>query len=387
MKLTNNRFYFDFNATSPLAPSVMEWISKGDLLFGNPSSIHSSGKRSKRFINEVSEYLSSTFNLHSSHNLFYHSGASEGINTIIKGIAQNAYKEGKRIHLFLCEADHSCVFNLQEEMELYGHEVSLYRPDSNGDICTNELINLINSSDSEIKLLNFTWVNNESGVCWTLEDAFKVKEATGCIVHVDAVQAIGKIDNWHELIDGLDAYTFSGHKFGALKGIGFSFVKEDLKFSAMVRGGGQQSGMRSGTENTTGIYSLKLALEDMKSHFNFFELKKNKDLIESKIQKLCDSIIIAGKNAKYRNGNTIYFILPGKKADILITAFDMGMLEVSSGSACASGTIKPSRALLAMGYNEDDAKSGIRISFSHKLTHDEAVLFAEKITTILKRFL
>jgi len=387
VKLTNNRFYFDYNATSPLAPSVTEWISKGDLLFGNPSSIHSSGKRSKRFINEVSSYLSSTFGLERDHEVFYHSGASEGINTIVKGIAQNAYKEGKRIHFFFSEADHSCIYNLQDELSLFDHQVTIFRPNENGDISTDEIIKSINSSNAEVKLLNFTWVNNESGVCLDLNDALKIKKETNCLVHVDAVQSIGKIAGWNETLPEIDAYTFSGHKFGSLKGIGFSFVKTGLKFCAMVRGGGQQQGMRSGTENTTGIYSLKLALEDLVSSFDYEKLREAKDYIEGELISLSDKIVVAGLHAKKRNGNTIYFMLPGKKADILITAFDLGMMDVSSGSACSSGAIKPSRVLMSMGYSEEDSKSAIRLSFSHSMNMEEAKIFSEKINTIVKRFI
>jgi cysteine desulfurase len=365
----------------------MEWISKGDLLFGNPSSIHSSGKKSKRFINEVSNYLRTTFSLPESFKLFYHSGASEGINTIIKGIAQNSFADKKRIHFFLSESDHSCVFNLKEELKLFGHEVTYFSPDENGDLNVQELIETINSSSSETKLLNYTWVNNESGVCWNLNDALKIKEETGCLIHVDAVQSIGKIPNWNQLISKLDAYTFSGHKFGAMKGVGFTFIKEQIKFCSMVRGGGQQEGMRSGTENTTGIYSLKLAMEELHSKFNFEQLNESKLFIEKEIQSLDSKIIIAGKNAKERNGNTIYLIIPSKKADILITAFDLGMMDVSSGSACSSGAIKASRVLLSMGYSQEDSKSAVRLSFSHTLNMEEAKIFSEKINTIIKRFI
>lgn len=116
--------------------------------------------------------------------------------------------------------------------------------------------------------LNYTYVNNESGVVWPLEWALDLKKETKCFVHVDAVQAAGKIANWEMLLPELDAYTFSGHKFGALKGIGFTFFNKELDFNPLIVGGTQQEGLRAGTENALGVYTIKLALHEMKENFN-----------------------------------------------------------------------------------------------------------------------
>lgn len=386
MKLINSRFYFDYNATSPLAPSVKEWISKGDLLFANPSSVHSSGKKTKRFLNQTREFLFELFSL-KDYQLFFHSGASEGINTLVKGHAQSAFKEGERIHFIFSSSDHSAVANLKEELELYGHKVHTFDPKENGDFPYEKVATLLNSLDGQ-KLLNYTWVNNESGVVWPLEDVIKLKQETGCKVHVDAVQAVGKIEQWTNVSSELDSYTFSGHKFGAMKGVGFSFVKQSYKFCPMVRGGGQQDALRSGTENTTAIYTIKLALEDLVSSFDFNSLNDAKTYIENEIENLNGkNISIVASNATNRNGNTIYILIDGKKADITMTAFDLAQMDVSSGSACSSGSIKASRVMSAMGFNEDQSKSGIRLSFSHNLNMEDARTYSEKICKILRRFI
>lgn len=385
-RLINNRYYFDYNATSPLANSVIDWLPNGDLLFANPSSIHSSGKKSKRFINDTRNFLKETFSIPADYKLFFHSGASEGINSLVKGFAQKFFANGERIHFVHSEVDHSCVYNLKDELELYGHEVSTFGVDKNGDYDIEEIISLLNKSNRP-KLLNFTWVNNENGVVWNLDDLIRIKEETNCYVHVDAVQSIGKIEKWNELNHLVDAYTFSGHKFGAMKGVGFSFVKELFPFCSLIRGGGQQEGMRSGTENTTGIYSIKLALEDVLKKENYTELYSAKKIIEDSIEEhISGDARIVSKDAKKRNGNTIYIILPGRKADILITAFDLARMDVSSGSACSSGAVLPSRVLLSMGVNEEDAKSALRFSFSYDLCLEESKEYSEKIVSVLKRF-
>lgn len=386
-RLINNRYYFDYNATSPLAESVKDWLSKGDLLFANPSSIHSSGKKSKRFINDTKKFLSSTFSLPKDYKVFFHSGASEGVNSLVKGFAQKSFASDESIHFVHCDVDHSCVYNLRSELELYGHKVSTFSVDENGEFDIEDVISIINST-SKKTLLNFTWVNNENGVVWDLDSLTRIKSETNCFIHVDGVQSIGKIQGWNELNHLVDAYTFSGHKFGSMKGVGFSFYKEDFPFCSLIRGGGQQEGMRSGTENTTGIYSLKLALEEVLEKENYSELYKAKEYIENSISnELRGESRVIARGARRRNGNTIYLVLPGQKADILITAFDLARMDVSSGSACSSGAILPSRVLLSMGVNEEDAKSALRFSFGYDLSLDESKEYSEKILTVLKRFL
>jgi cysteine desulfurase len=384
VKLTNNRYYFDFNATSPLAPSVTEWLAKGDFLYGNPSSVHDSGKRSRRRLDEVSEYLFELFQLSADQfHLIYHSGASEGINMIFKGHALDLFKRKKVSRFAFFSSDHSCLINLRPSLELLGHQVSELAVTRDGeyDLKTNLL-------QEEFSLLNGTWVNNETGVVTSLETLEQIKEATQAYIHVDAVQAVGKIKNWNQLNPNLDAYTFSGHKFGAMKGVGFSFIKKDLPFHALIDGGGQQANLRSGTHNTDGIYTLKLALEHLVKHQDQLELSQAKQFIEDQICKEFSSHIeIAGFNAQCRSLNTICLILPKQQATTIITAFDLAGMDISTGSACASGTLLPSRVLLAMGRSEIEAKSSLRLSFSSYMSINEAHEYAQKIIAILKRYL
>ena len=384
----NNRFYFDYNATSPLADTVKQWFSNGDSLFANPSSIHSSGKTTKRFLNTTRKFLYETFDLPSDdYRLFFHSGASEAINSIIKGFAQRSFSKDERINLVHSAVDHSCVVNLKDELELYGHRVHQFGVDSNGDFDLDKVIELINSLEGKT-ILNYTWVNNETGVVWNLDHLERIKKETNCSIHVDAVQSVGKISNWTTLSKFCDAYTFSGHKFGSLKGVGFTFVREDFPFCSMIRGGGQQEGMRSGTENTHGIYSIMLALKEIIEKNSYEQLVSAKSYIENGlIEAVGNSASVMGLNAGSRNGNTISLLLPGHKADILITAFDLAKMDVSSGSACSSGAVLPSRVLMSMGVSEEDAKSAIRFSFAHDMSLEDAKEYLPKISNIVKRFI
>lgn len=383
MRSINNRYYFDYNATSPLAESVKSWLSKGDFPFANPVSIHHSGKNSRRQVNIVREYIYDLFQLsENEHDLYFHSGATEGIGNIIRG-----YFELNPDACFVYAAtDHSCVYQHAERLRSLNIEVVELQVDHNGSLRSGEIEKL--SSINKPILLNWTWVNNETGVVWPLSDALEIKnKLANCFIHVDAVQAPGKTEEWEKLLPTLDAYTFSSHKYGALKGIGHSFARKDFSFSSIILGGGQQDGRRSGTENTYGIYSAMLALQDLKRDYrakaSADSLTVIKEILLSSLGKEGELVAAA---APHRNTNTLYVVFHNVKSDITSVAFDLAGMDVSTGSACSSGAIVPSRVLLKMGYDEVRAKSAIRFSFSPRMTNDLATEYGSKISSVVKRF-
>jgi cysteine desulfurase len=388
VKLINNRLYLDYNATAPLAESVTDWFSKGALPFANPSSIHTSGKLSKKLITKTKDYLAEAFGLND-FEVFFHSGATEGINDIAKGFAFHNKMNGDSFHFLCLKTDHSCVVNQKDHIEALGGHFHAFDVDANGSPDIEAIIAHIRTLSGNV-LLNFTYVHNETGVVLPLQLAKQVKEETGCLVHVDAVQLVGKVLNDIKLCETLDFYTFSGHKFGAMKGVGFTFAKSCMEnWSALIRGGGQQSAMRSGTENIHGIYSLRLALETF-FHKQQTQLVFNeKKLFEEKLlENYGDKISIVGKDAPLRNTNTTYFVINDDvKIDVLLTALDLAQIDVSSGSACSSGIVRPSRVLLAMGYSEQQAKSAIRVSFSYQMELGDHLDVYEKLSKVLSRFI
>lgn len=385
----SNRFYFDYNATSPLAKRVTDYLHSGDFLFGNPASLHASGKKSKKHINETTEYLYKLFNLKTdTHKLFFHSGASEGINSIFKGLAFKFFKEKKKVSFFFSEVDHSCVIQLKEDLELLGHKVLFFSVDKNGLFDQIELTKSILNETSEGResYLNYTFINNETGVIWPLAWAEEIKKQTDAFIHVDAVQLVGKMANWDMLSPELDAYTFSGHKFGSLKGIGFSFLNKDIEFSPLIVGGTQQDGLRAGTENALGVHSIKLALHEMKELFVATELAIAKDEIEEAlVEFLGDRGEVVARAAPFRNLNTIFLVIYGQKAETLSAKFDMMGVDLSTGSACSSGIIKENRVLMAMGYSYENSRSAIRLSFSPLMKKSEVAGYVEKIKSILAK--
>ncbi|OFZ15851.1 MAG: hypothetical protein A2X86_11545 [Bdellovibrionales bacterium GWA2_49_15] len=384
-----NRLYFDYNATAPLSESVVNYLRNGAFVFGNPSSVYSEGREARKLISETFDFLKQLFHIPSEgHEIFFHSGATEAINSLVKGMAMYASSQGQKFHFFYSAVDHSSVVKQALHLPLLGHEAHAISVDSNGEIDVEVVIQKIKIQKG-LKLFNFTQVNNETGVVWPLELAIKIKQATDCFVHVDSVQAPGKIINWAAPRYELDSYTFSAHKFGAMKGVGFTILNQNMPWIPMHMGGGQQKGLRAGTENTQGIYSIKLALEELVRDFAPQTLQSHKDTLELALEKMMGSAgQITGKKASHRNLNTINITFNREiKTELLLAALDLAGLAVSSGPACSMGVSVASRVLLEMGLPERMAKNSLRISLGPKTTAEDMSRAWEILSSVLPKYL
>ncbi len=313
-KLTNKRLYLDYNATSPLASSVVELMVKGDFPFGNPSSLHSSGKKALSFLRQAEQGILKLFACEQDCAVLFHSGATEGINTFIRGIAETLQSRQPQVGFASFVTDHPAVHSIHRHFEQHNISLLLGRVDPLGQYDLLELESFLHAQSGAAVLLNYTWVNNETGVVNDLSklEALK-KKFPNLIVHVDAVQAVGKVRNWWQLSKCADVYTFSGHKFGALKGTGFSIYRKNLQFAPLLLGGGQQSGFRSGTINVLGAYGQYLALIELKNKFDADQLEQSTDYLRSELRSFLHT-----KGKLVADGapialNTISFLIHGKK--------------------------------------------------------------------------
>lgn len=384
----SNRFYFDYNATSPLSDRVKDFVHSGDSLFGNPASLHQTGKKSKRAIIEVSDYLFAYFNLDKVlYRLIFHSGATEGINTFFKGVALKHFEKKEKATFFFSTVDHACVYQHKEFLSLLGHDVFFFDVNQEGQFEREVLVaKILEAQKKSAKVyMNYTYMNNETGVIWPLEWASEIKKQTEVLVHVDAVQIVGKMADWQNLLNSLDAYTFSAHKFGALKGVGFTFVKDRVEFMPLIHGGSQQNSLRSGTENALGVYSIKLALSEFTDRYKKEESKKISEFLKREMLNfLAEKAELVASEAPFRNLNTFFFVFRGQKAETLSMKCDMMGIEVSTGSACSSGIIKENRILMSMGYSAEDSRAALRFSFGPFVTMDEAQIYIEKIKSVFR---
>lgn len=391
MNSTSQRLYLDYNATSPFSESVKQFLREGDFLFGNPSSVHYTGKLASRYMRETKEYLFDLFRLEKDFKLVFHSGATEGINLFFRSIILEMFKANHKPLFLFSSVDHSAAYNQKKLLESLGFPVFYYSVDQDGQFNKQEILELISKHGDKSApfpaVLNYMFVNNETGVVWPLKDAVEIKKQTNALIHVDAVQSVGKVAKWNEISPEIDAYTYSAHKFGALKGTGFSFIKQDLTLTPFLYGGNQQEGLRAGTENVLGIYSIQLALDDLHKKEKWDKAHLYKTQLINALEKIDYDISLKTNLGNNNSCNTVLVAIKESDANTLVTAFDLSGIDVSSGSACSSGISAPNRVLLNMGYSKSIAKSSIRISWDPFLySQTEWDFIVEKITSVLKRF-
>lgn len=380
------RLYLDYNATSPLSSSVIDWLRSGDLLFANPASQHSDGKAARKTVNESRAKIYQTFEKSDKNTkLFFHSGATEGIRTFAHSFAEAARLSGKDLLICFSKVDHPAVSSLAEKF--LGSHVKFFEIKRDDKLHYEHQKNFEALKDKKennpdlIILYHHLWVHNETGQVSPLEELEILKKIPDLFIHVDCVQAPGKIPEWKNLSSG-DVWTFSAHKFGALKGIGFSFFNSTLPFHPLIIGGSQQTNLRSGTENTQGILSTALALSDL-AKVDVLKNSQHREKLVSFFEKELKSMgaIINDKNMA---SNTIYFYLNNLTSDIALALFDMNGIEISAGSACSSGAAKDSPVLLQMGLQKS-AKNGLRLSMAFATSEEDLNKIESRLTCVFNK--
>ena len=360
----------------------MEYLARGDFFWANPSSSHSSGRESRKFVNSSKEKIKSFFKLSPDFDLFFHSGATEGINIFVKGHAALNPKS----HFFWAASDHSAVVNQANYLKHFECPLSFLPASKEGPIN----FSLVDARGP--LFLNITWINNETGFVVPLNflKELKNKFQDNIFIHLDCAQLPFKIEEWNHIPEEVDAATFSGHKFGAMKGCGFSLFKKKRinLIEALISGGGQENNIRSGTENLMGIASVLLALEEGVKKFNskkYHEVISYRNKIEKILEeKLGDKIgIVRPKEDHLRASNTILVIFKEKKSDEVLIHFDLAGIDVGTGPACASLSLRPSRVLLNMGFSEREAKGAIRISFDYFLESADYLALEEALLKVI----
>jgi cysteine desulfurase len=358
--LLKDRIYLDYNATSPLAKNVKTFLASSFFYDKNPSAQHSSGKNSRKLINQSIKNIKDIFSLDDDFNLFFHSGATEGVNTVVQGAHRNSFFKQQGFCFIYVLSDHKCILEQLTWLVALGATCVGVDIDESGQLNIQQLEDALKQNQAMRCLLNITWINNETGHEQDIDQVVKLKDDYDFFLHVDAAQIVGKIENWYILNKKVDAYTFSAHKFGALKASGFTFIKKDFSISPLIYGGAQQSNYRSGTENPMGAHCIALALTEVKKLSEISKVAVLKIQIINELKNILNKEVIIVSTLSGAV-NTINFILKSKSADRSLPFFDMNGLDISNGSACNSGDSKKSHVLIALGYSEY-AANAIRIS-------------------------
>jgi cysteine desulfurase len=355
------QIYLDYNATVPILKEVKNsLISCMDIGPLNASSIHYFGRKGKDIINEAKTNISNLINANNREIIFTGS-ATEAINLLFSNFD----------NIIVSSIEHLAVLSSSKS----NHIIPV---DKNGLIDLNYLDLYLkkNVKNKKQTLVSVMWVNNETGVIQPINEVVRIAKKYECLVHSDAAQALGKIKiNLEET--ALDFITLSGHKIGAPTGIGALIYSNKLSLIPQILGGGQEKGLRAGTENILGIRGFGEAAKLMKHSPNIgcSKVKFLRDYLTLKVKALKPDTLIFGENAN-RVENTLLMALPNIPGDLALMKLDLESFSVSSGSACSSGKISKSHVISAMGYDRF-ASNSVRLSFPP----NDVILNSENLIT------
>ena len=372
--------YLDNSATTRMDSSVLEeMIPFFSDNYGNASSVYSIGRLSKKAIEDSREKVANILNCRPDE-IYFTSGGSESDNTAIKGIARANREKGK--HIITSKIEHLAVLDTCKKLEEDGFEVTYLDVDEYGRINLDELKSSIRK---DTILISIMYANNEGGTIQQISQIGKIAKENNIYFHTDAVQAIGsvKIDVQAQNIDSL---SLSAHKFYGPKGIGILYVKKDIKFEKFIDGGHQERNKRAGTENVANIVGLAKALEMAydKLEEHTLKISQLRDYYENSVKESIPNIKINGDiNDRLPGNSNISFI--GVNGQDLLLNLDMMGICVSSGSACTSGSINASHVLMALGLDEDIARSSIRVSIGKYNTKEDIDYLVKNLIEIVDR--
>ena len=374
--------YFDNSATTPVYPEVRDLMVKiMDEDFGNPSSLHMKGVTAARYIKDARESLAGEMKVMPKEIVFT-SGGTESNNMALIGGALANRRAGNKI--ITTSVEHASVGSPMDFLAGMGFDVVRIGVDSSGQIDMDQLMSEV---DDDTIIVSVMYVNNEIGTVMPIADIARlIKEKNpNVLFHVDAIQAFGKYRIYPKRM-GIDMMSISGHKFHGPKGVGALFIRDRVKVTPIIYGGGQQSGRRSGTENVPGIAGMALAAEIT---YNGLEEKMEhlRQLKEHLISELTQIDDVYSNSGDAPHIASITF--KGVRSEVMLHALEEREVYVSSGSACSSNKQHASGTLKAIGLPQDKLESTLRFSFSPENTMepvDYAVECCRQLLPVLRRY-
>lgn len=373
--------YLDNNATTQMADEVIKAVSEVESkVFGNASSMHTFGRRAAALVEDARNKVASLLEC-SPEEITFTSGASESNNTIFE-IAHSLIKQGKGKRIVTTTIEHPSIMETVKYLRSQGVQVDQVKVDGEGRVDLKELESLL---DKDVVLVSVMTGNNETGTIQEIEKISEMAHKVGALMHTDATQAIGKIEvsckKWN-----LDYLSCSGHKFYGPKGVGVLFARSGCPFEAFVHGGEQEHGRRAGTYNTVAIYGLGVAAELARTtvkeeHDKLWQMR---EALRKGIEKSIDHIRINGCQEHCLPG-TLDVSFENVEGESILLMLDMSGIAVSTGSACATGSLEPSYVLLATGIDVELAHGSIRFSFGRYNTMDDVNYVLEVLPPIIER--
>lgn len=367
--------YLDWNATTPLEPAVREamlpWLGTR---FGNASSRHEYGRQARAAIDEARARVAAAVGAHATEVVFT-SGGSEANNLFLKGAAA-CLKPGL---VAVSAIEHPCVREPARQLRRIGWTVHEIAVDADGRLAPADWRATLEQRPA---LVSVMLANNETGVLQDVRALAQEAKACGACFHTDAVQALGKMAvNFREL--GAQAMTVSAHKIGGPIGAGALILDKRVELAPLIAGGGQERGLRSGTENVAAIVGFGVACElaAARTAAVAARLQRLRDGLEDFLRANGARIFSDGAP---RLANTSFFAFEGIDGETLVAKLDRTGFACASGSACSSANPEPSHTLLAMGVANDLARNAVRVSLGHGTRDEDVQAFAEGLARLLK---
>jgi cysteine desulfurase len=371
------RVYFDYNATTPLAPDVTEAVVKATRdVFGNPSSVHHFGQQAKAAMDDARSAVAALLNADPSEVVFT-SGGTEADNFAIRGAAEAVEPTGRR-HLIASAIEHEAVLNTFRSLARRGWRTTLLPVDQTGIVSAERLREAMTADTALVSVMH---ANNEIGTMQPIAALAAIAHEHGALMHTDAVQSAGKIPVDVRAL-GIDLLSLSAHKFNGPKGAGVLWIKRGTRMQPTITGGKHERNRRAGTENVAGIAGLGVAaaLARGKMAAEGPRVAALRDRLEAGILRAVPSTQVNGTTDP-RVPNTTNISFERVEAESLLIALDLEGIAVSTGSACSSGSLEPSHVLKAMGLPSTRTQNSLRFSLGMFSTQEEV----DRVVEILPR--
>jgi cysteine desulfurase len=378
------RSYLDWNATAPLRPEARDAADAAASLTGNPSSVHAEGRAARRVVEKARERVAALVGAKPV-DVFFTSGGTEANMLALTPAIETASERRPRTRLLVSAVEHVSV----RAGGRFGRDAIEDIPvtaDGRADLAALKAA----VGKTERPLVSLQLANNETGVIQPVAEAARIVHEVDGLLHVDAIQGAGRVAiAMHEL--GADLLTLSAHKIGGPKGVGALIrASEDIHFpDPLIRGGGQERGLRAGTENVAGIagFGAAAATAAQNRASEAAHMRRLRDALETALKAIAPGAVIFGADAD-RLPNTTLFAAPGLKAETAVIGFDLEGVAVSSGAACSSGKVQPSHVLAAMEVSPELTRGAVRVSLGWGSTEADVEMFLNawrKLATALSK--
>ena len=374
------RVYLDWNATTPLRPEAKAAMVAAWDISGNPSSVHTEGRKARRLVEDARAAIAAAVSARPQDVVFCSGGTEANMLALTPGLRRGSGLPAQR--LLVSAIEHASII---AGGRFPAEAIGTIRVTSSGLVDLDHLRELLQGPPA---LVSVMLANNETGAIQPVAEVADTVHAAGGLLHVDAIQALGKIPVDLRAIRA-DLLTLSAHKIGGPKGVGAVVLAEDVQgLEPQLRGGGQELGRRAGTENVAGIAAFGAAANAAMANLEADAQRTQglRDRLEDGLGQTPDMIVFA--QDVRRLPNTVLFTVPGLKAETAVIGFDLDGIAVSSGSACSSGKVQPSHVLAAMGYGRELAQGAVRLSLGWSTSEadvDLAVKAWRKLANTLLR--